>query len=127
MQSCDVNLLRRRKLNALCTCACLPQAQEKNQLQAVIQKLEVQQLSDAATPSGERSSAPASVQAASAVANSGRGGDVEVRQAHANLRELQERHALQVSSAFEQLAVGYMWLTDIHFAFLNADEQVEDE
>ena len=85
-----------RKLTELFACACLLQVQEKNQLQAVIHKLEAQQLPDAATHSSERSSVPASVQPASAVANSETGDDVEVRQAHANLRELQERHALQV-------------------------------
>eukprot|EP01043_Picozoa_sp_COSAG02_P014109 COSAG02_NODE_576_length_20112_cov_13.577625_2_plen_82_part_00 len=76
-----------------------PQVQEKNQLQAIIQKLEAQQLSDSATPTGEGSSSvPATVRpVSSVVANLGMVDDVEVRQAHANLKELQERHALQVS------------------------------
>ena len=92
-----------RKLTEFSTCVFFPQVQEKNQLQAVIQMLEAQQLADPTATTGEGSSAPDTVRiVSSVVANSGMVDHVEVRRAHANLKELRERHALQVSFVFEQ-------------------------
>ena len=88
-----------------------PQVQQKSQLQALIQKLESQQLQSATTPTQEQPSAVANFSAS----------DAEVRKAQAHLKELQERHALQVRFACARaVARLYTLLTDVCIGCLHS-------
>ena len=95
------------------------QVQEKSQLRAWIKKLEAQQLEATGVDSSEPLPSPVpatstTMEPDAMTTPAGSAADVEIRKAQANLRELQERHALQVSVYCTHSSSASVLLTESH-------------